>query len=275
VSDGRVLRWTARRLPGIDGRLRADLVASVDQLAGRGGRQDRALETASLVGFALRSASRRGAGDDRRELVRQGVRTGALVLAVLGAVGAWSAVATATTPAALVLAVLATLAAAAIAGGLRTTAVAVAAASAVAGVVAGTGIALPLVVLGAVALGHRFDARTCPVGAGLAVAGIAAGATVAALAPGATPAGLVVAGVAVPLVLLGVGWFDPRYAVAATVVWAWRLVAVDVGELAGAVQALGDEAALRLLLARWLLMALGVVAAWRVSRAAIRRCLAA
>ena len=62
---------------------------------------------------------------------------------------------------------------------------------------------------------------------------------------------------------------------AATVVWAWRLVAVDVGDLAGAVQALGDEAAFRLLLARWLLMALGVVAAWRVSRAAIRRCLVA
>lgn len=50
------------------------------------------------------------------------------------------------------------------------------------------------------------------------------------------------------------------------------VLAVASAVLAEAVQAVGDEATFRLPLARWLLMALGVVAAWQVGRAAIRRC---
>jgi hypothetical protein len=292
------LRWTARRLPGVDERLRTDLVASADQLAERSGRLDAALEVASLLGFALRAASRRGARDDRHELVRQGVRVGALVLALVGALAAWAAVWTAGqagqdpgtatgllpagVPAALAAAALATLLAAAVAGGLRTGAVVLAAvqvgvvALAVVPAPAGTGdapLALPLVVLGAVVLGHRYDARGCPAGAALAAAAIALSGMAAGLAPNGTVTAVTVAGLAVPAVLLAVGWFDPRYAVAATVVWLWRLVAVDLGELAGAVDALADELTFRLLLARWLAMGLGVVLAWQVSNAAIRRCL--
>ncbi len=294
------LRWTARRLPGVDERLRTDLVASADQLAEGSGRLDAALEVASLVGFALRAASRRGTRDDRHELVRQGVRVGALVLTVVGALAAWAAVWTAGhaghdpgataaagpfpagVPVALAAAALATLLAAAVAGGLRTGAVVLAAvqvgavALAVVPGPAGVGdapLALPLVVLGAVVVGHRYDARSCPGGAALAAAAIGLAGAAAGLAPHGTVTAVTVAGLAVPAALLVVGWFDPRYAVAATVVWLWRLVAVDLGELAGAVDALADELTFRLLLARWLAMGLGVVLAWQVSSAAIRRCL--
>jgi hypothetical protein len=297
VTRGTALRWAARRLPAVDDQLRGDLVASADQLAARRGRVDRALETASLVGFALRSAARRGAHDDRRELLRQGARTGALLLALAGALAAWVAVAggagapgplspppvvDAGGPIALALAGLATLVATVIAGGLRAVAVVLAAvqAAAVAGAVAWTGapgaaLALPLLVLAAVAVGRRFDDRACTVGGLAAAAGVLAGASVAALAPAGAAGVLGVAALAVPAALLAVGWFDPRYAVSATVVWAWRLVAVDLGDLAAAVGDLADERAFRVLLARWLLMGAGVALAALVSSAAIRRSVSA
>ena len=295
MTRGAALRWVARHLPGIDVRVRGDLVASADLLAGRDPCLDRALETASLVGFALRSAVRRGTHDDRRELVRQGIRLGALALALAGALTAWASlwgdvaggsgplspppVVEVGTPAGLALAGSATLLVAAIAGGLRAAAVALAAvqlaavAGAVAGGAPGTALALPSLVLVGVVAGRRFDGRACPGGALAAGTGVLAGVLAAALAPGPAVVALGVAGIAVPAVLLVVGWFDPRYAVAATVVWAWRLLAVDLGDLAAAVGALADERAFRMLLARWLLMGAAVALAWLVSAAAIRRTL--
>jgi hypothetical protein len=62
--------------------------------------------------------------------------------------------------------------------------------------------------------------------------------------------------VAVPVVLVAVGWFDPRYAAAAGVVWAWRFVS---GGFA-------DFAFLRLLA-----MAVGILVAVTVVQASSRR----
>jgi hypothetical protein len=178
------------------------------------------------------------------------------------------------------MAVLATLVATAIAGGLRTLAVVLSGLqiAAVGAVVAttdapGIALALPLVVLAAVVVGRRFDGRSCPVGALAAAAAVLTGGALALLAPDGAAVALGVAALAVPAAFLAIGWFDPRYAVAATVVWAWRLVAVDLGELADAAGALADDQAFRLFLARWLLMGAGVVLAGWVSAAAIRRSL--
>jgi hypothetical protein len=269
VRRGDVLRWTARRLPGVGDGLHDELVATVDELAGRGRRIDRVLEIGSLVGFSLRSASRRGAFDSRPELIRQGVRVGALVLAVAGALLSWT-----TAPSDLAVTGVATLLAVAIAGGSRTGAVVLATVAAVLTTLDGGPQPLALVVLGAVAVGHRFDARPCPIGAAVtAVAVVGTGVVAANLpAPTATTVLMVMIGV-LPVALLAVGWFDPRFAVAGTVVWVWRFLAVDAHELIDALQALGDRAAFRLLVARWLLMGAGVVLGWHLSKAAIDRCL--
>jgi hypothetical protein len=62
--------------------------------------------------------------------------------------------------------------------------------------------------------------------------------------------------VAVPVVLVALGWFDPRYAAAATVVWTWRFFAVGID----------DFAFLRLLA-----MAFGILVAVTVAQASLRR----
>ena len=68
--------------------------------------------------------------------------------------------------------------------------------------------------------------------------------------------------VVVPIVLLALGWFDPRYAAAAAVVWTWRFVAAGIGEI----PATGVVLFLRLLA-----MAAGVLAATAVTQASLRR----
>ena len=272
MSNGCIMRWTALRVPGVDDRLRPDLVAAVDAIAARAGRIDRAVEVASIVGFALRSMSRRGAFDDRRELIRQGLRVGALVLAIVTAV---LAAASAEDAAGVAVWCGAALTAVAIAGGLGPGAVALAAVTVLLEVTTtGTASVSALVVLGAVGVGRRFDARRCPVGGAVCAAALVAGGGVATLLPASTiEISLAVMVIAVAVGLLALGWYDPRYAVAATLVWFWRFVAVDLGELGRAIVALGDRAEFELLLGRWLLMGAGVVIGWHVSEAAIRRCL--
>jgi hypothetical protein len=76
---------------------------------------------------------------------------------------------------------------------------------------------------------------------------------VAAAALAFAPFGVVVA---VPVALLLLGWFDPRYAAAAAVVWVWRFFAGGID----------DFAFLRLLA-----MAVGVLAAVTVAQASWRR----
>ena len=61
---------------------------------------------------------------------------------------------------------------------------------------------------------------------------------------------------AVPLLLVALGWFDPRYAAAATVIWAGRFVAGGFGDFA---------------FVRLLAMAVGILAAVTVAQASWRR----
>lgn len=77
-----------------------------------------------------------------------------------------------------------------------------------------------------------------------------------------------------PLFLLAVGWFDPRYAIAATMVWVWRLAAVDVVDVVSGASQLGADAELTLLAARWLLMGAGVLAGTAVSQRSLTRTIA-
>jgi hypothetical protein len=104
-------------------------------------------------------------------------------------------------------------------------------------------------------LGLRLRARRS---AHLLVRGAALGTAVAVL----TAFAPVPIAVVVPVVLLGLGWFDPRYAAAAAVVWTWRFVVAGVGE----VPATGVVLFLRLVA-----MATGVLAATAVTQASLRR----
>ncbi len=255
---GDVVRWTARRLPGIDPALREDLLASVEQLVERRNRVDRMAEVGSLVGFALRSASRRGASDSRSELIRQGLRVGALVLAITGALLTWTG---ASEPRGVAMALVATAVAVAVAGGSRLGAVALAAGQ-VALVAGGAGGHLPLavIVLAAVVAGHRFDARHCPLGAAVTAVTLVGIGVLEATLPMATVTTmtmttvLIALAAIVPVALLAVGWFDPRFAVAGTLVWAWPATALDQQQV-------------------WVLAALAVVVGWQVSASALDRCL--
>ena len=269
MNSGTVLRWTARRLPGAGSALHDDLLATVDQLAVRGRRVDRGLEIGSLVGFALRSASRSGASDNRTELIRQGVRVGALILAMASALWSWT-----TAPHDLALTGVTTLVAVAIAGGLRTTAIVLAFVAVLLTGLDGAPQPLAFVVLGAVAVGRRFDARACPGGAAATAAGVlAAGLVAASLPPPTTTTVLVTAVSILTVVFLAVGWFDPRFAVAATLILVWRLLAVELPDIVNVMGAVDDSAEVRMMVARSLVVGAGAVVAWQVARSAIDRCL--
>ncbi|MFA9270025.1 MAG: hypothetical protein ACEQSX_04610 [Baekduiaceae bacterium] len=91
------------------------------------------------------------------------------------------------------------------------------------------------------------------------------------LAPHAVSAALpVVMAVALPCVLLAVGWFDPRFAAAATLVVFARLLASGFDELGTALDVLAADGD-RVLLVRWIVMGFGVVAAWVVTQRASDR----
>lgn len=250
-----VVRWTARRLPGVDEDVRRELAESAAAATRGGGRIDRALEVVSLLGFALRSMSRRGTLDDRREMIRQGVRVGALVLALADALRALAAT-TDGAGAAVALAACAT--AVAIAAGLRASALTAAVAAAALGtIVTGSPSAWSVAVLAAVAVGHRFDARRCPAGGLVCAIALAGGGLVALLAPATTATAIITVTIlAAAGGLLLVGWFDPRYAVAATVVWCTRFVALHTGPTT------------------WLLLLTGLVVGVTISEIAIRQTIA-
>jgi hypothetical protein len=265
---GRVLRWLGHRLPGVDAAVRADLVDAVDHVARTAGPRDRTLEAFSLVGCALTTTSRRGTGDDRRQALRQGARVAALVLAVAMAIDAAAAGSVPTAAAGVVLA-------AALAAGLR--AVPAAAAGVLVAAAVGWGGAQPalaLLVLVATVVGRPYDGRTCAGGATLAALATAGAAAAAAILPDTATTAVTVLSAAAVFVLLAVGWFDPRYAVAATVLSVGRLVEVDVGAAVRAVAGTGaDDVAV--LAARLVLMGAGVAVSWLMTRAALDRCVPA
>lgn len=67
--------------------------------------------------------------------------------------------------------------------------------------------------------------------------------------------------VLVPGALLALGWFDPRYATAAAVIWLWRFVTADPGAT--------PDATVTFL--RLVAMAAGVFSAFFVARLSLRR----
>lgn len=68
-------------------------------------------------------------------------------------------------------------------------------------------------------------------------------------------------GVVVPAALLAAGWFDPRYATSAGVLWLWRFLAADPGAVPDAT----------VTFVRLVLMATGVFLAFTVTRVSLRR----
>lgn len=268
MSTGGVLRWVAAHLPGVDEPVRADLVDTIERTAPRAAIGDRVAEAASLVGFALQSSSRRGTGDRRTQMLRQGARVAALPIAASFTTAAWSTGASVAVLAGAVVVVL-------VAAGLRS----VAAAPGLVAVVAAAGASPQLLVLGAVvvavvATGEPFDRTACPIGGLSAGLGLAAGAVVGAVWSPAQLLSIVnVGGLVVLALFLVIGWSDPRFAVAATILCAARFVTADATELAAALAAAVTRDEVRLVLARWALMGAGVVSCWWLTRAALDRCL--
>ena len=192
-----------------------------------------AREAASLVGLWLRLWGRREGLDDARQAVRQGVYLGGVLLAMVVSAEAWSSVGLdrlgVTGPVALAAAAMWSVAAVLAAGGWRTAALAAAVVSILA-VTVSSGEPPAAGILAAVALlaGDRFGARGCWRGslAGAVAAGLLAAVATHVPAEAVGGGSLVVLG-GLPVALLAVGWFDPRFAVAATTAWLGAFVTVD------------------------------------------------
>jgi hypothetical protein len=277
VTPGAVTGWLAHRLP-VDDDHRAEVTESVASVVSGRPRCERAWEAASLVGLWLRLWGRREGGDDARRALRQGVYLGGVILAFAAATEAWRQTrhlddtGAAALGLALAAAAVGAGGAALAAGGWRGAAILVCAAALAVGVVAEgspatAGIVAPL----ALVAGDRFGAHRC--WRGLAGGALAAGllAAAAAYAPaGPVSDGSAAALVTLPLAFLVVGWFDPRFAVAATTVWLGAFVTLDAGLWLHAVSAGARTPEV----ARWAAMSAAVLIAANVSRAALRRAFA-
>ncbi len=220
--------WIARRLPLDDDAHREELAGSVADLVAQRPRCERTREAASLAGLWLRLWGRREGLDDAREAVRQGIYLGGVLVALVASASAWSAGRLGGGSGPIVAALLASLGAALAAGGWRVGAVAAVAGSTIAATVAtGTRPALALFAVLALVTGDRFGARRCGRGLTAGVAGAAALAGIAVAVPAAVSAAAVAVLGSVAVALLAVGWFDPRFALAATTSWLGALAAVD------------------------------------------------
>jgi hypothetical protein len=241
---------------------------------------DRAWEAAGLLGLWVRLWGRREGGDDVGRALRQGAYLGGVVLMIAASALAWSRATHAPASAeglvagapgsvgAVVGAMLASGAAVLAAGGWRWSALVVATCSLVAcTVAAGSPPAVGVVGALAVLAGDRFGGRRCWRGL---VAGAVVGAVLAAVAGVASaallPVGATLALAGLPVGFLTVGWFDPRFAIAATVTWLGAMIAVASPAWDGVV---GDgtwtpESG-------WWALAAAVVIAAQVSRVALRR----
>jgi hypothetical protein len=281
VMPGTAAGWVARRLPVADDDHRDELAESVaSAVAGRPA-CDRAWEAAGLLGLWLRLWGRREGRDDARRALRQGVYLGGVVLMFAASALAWSRATHASASAdglgadapgsvsAFGGAALASGAAVLAAGGWRRSALVVVIGSLVACTFA-AGTPPAVVVVGALAVlaGDRFGGRRCWRGlaAGALVAAVLA--AVAGLASAVLlPVGAAVAFAGLPVGFLAVGWFDPRFAVAATVTWLGTMVAAAAlawpRVVGGGAWVPGRHG--------WWAMAAAVVVAAHVSRSALRR----
>lgn len=213
MRRGSILTAVARRLPNVDPVLRAELAESLDVRAGSASTRDRCAELVSLAGFGLTSWARIGAGDNRRETLRQGVRLAGLITAPVVAViavagGHWA------------LTICAAVVTVAIAGGSRRLPAIGAAAMVAIGSVATPGllVALAALVFIEVCLGRPFDGRRCLPGGMAAAIAVCAVVGVAWLWPVASALLLGVLSASMGLLFVAIGWFEPRFAVAGTLI---------------------------------------------------------
>jgi hypothetical protein len=226
-GPGPVAVWIARRLPLDDDAHREELTGSIADLVAQRPRCERIREAASLVGLWLRLWGRREGLDDARQAMRQGIYLGGVLVALVASASAWNAGRFGSGPGTIVAAVLASLGAALAAGGWRAGAVAAVAGSTIVATLAtGTRPALSVFAVLALVSGDRFGARRCGRGLIAGVAGAAVLGGIAVAVPGAVSAGAVAVLGGVAMVLLAVGWFDPRFALAATTCWLGALAAL-------------------------------------------------
>jgi hypothetical protein len=253
-----------RRLPGMDDDQRADIAATLRSL-GDDRPRSRWREVASVLWLGSRLRSRADTGDLAGPAVRQGLHRGATALAAMGAADGGSGTAIGAFVAATWLAARGqkVLATAAISAGAAATWSAVP-----------TDDALPIVLRSVIAVA-ALSLASSPAGARPVLCpwrwALLAGA-VAAVGASVDPD----VAVSIVVVALSVGWLasssaDPRLAVGAAVLLFWRLVAVDVHELADGTVALATGPELDLVVVRWTAMVAGLGAAVVVARSAMRR----
>ncbi len=274
----RVVRWAVRCVS--DGDRRDELLAVTGEAVRNGTRRDAVAEVAGLVGLNLRLRNRRATGDDPVTIWRQGLWIGGLLLALLALVELGVRALADPAPHVVVAFLLASCAFIGVAAWLPMMLAVtgpVAVVLTVLVTVEQPGAGSDLVRLGVLGVAwllgtpprparRRFTALAwcAPV-----VVGVASSAVVAesAVLDASTVAVVGVVGA----VCLVAGWFDPRLAVAATVVWVWRFLAVDPPRIGDAVVALAGDLDLEALLVRWIAMAAGVVVGLAVSRLSVRR----
>ncbi|MEO1065027.1 MAG: hypothetical protein AAFZ07_26730 [Actinomycetota bacterium] len=280
----RLFRLATRRLDvGADGDGGAEVLAVVEESVRRGSRWDAIAELAGLVTLWLRLRCRRATDDAPVVIWRQGLWLGGFVLlavttAELAVAAAAPTVDDRTLPTIATVfgvAALVALAAQRRAALLALAPPALVLAAAVASEGHGATDDLVRLGLGVVALSvgcaaprHRPVRRALRWGAPALAAAVAASFVDPRTVTDVTTALVVVV---VGGAFVGSGWFDPRLAVAATVVWTWRFLAVDPPRLGEAFAALAGDLDLEALLVRWFVMASGVAFGLAVSRSAVRR----
>ncbi|MFV0523614.1 MAG: hypothetical protein ACK5RL_03860 [Acidimicrobiales bacterium] len=266
MRRGRLLQWSTRSLPGFDPELRRELSESVTEAARSGRCRDRSAELVGLVGLSFTMQARRGTGDDRVETVRQGVRLAALVVAA-------QVCALALAHGRLAAAALAAGLCIATAAGARWVPVILAGPVVV---LVGFGSGVPLAMVAGLAMvtviGTPHDGRRCWRGACLAAVGVAGLAAVCPQLPAVTTVAVAAAGAVVVGAFLLLGWFDPRYAVAATAISAIRLVSTAQLADFDVWAALVSTSPPGGFFVRLTLMVFGVTTGWLVASRALDRC---
>jgi hypothetical protein len=269
----RAIHWLTDRLP-IDATHRRDVALTSCELCRAANRFEQCLELISLIALGLRLRARTCERPDA--VWRQGVFVGAVLL--LSSLAAQSAAAGRFEAARLALAVLLAVATTCALLDRRTAAIGFAAVAAIVGagwVYQGIGAGAFLsgcvvAVGGLLAGGYRVVRARHAVALAPAIVSLGLLSGLVVGAGSAEAASVLIFAWVAPAVLLLAGWFDPRWAAAATTIVFARLAASGFGELGRALAVLQEHGQRELLL-RWLAMGSCVVAAWVVTHRSIQR----
>jgi hypothetical protein len=274
VNVDRLLRCALSRVVPSHSPFHGEIVESAIANGHRRGGMHRTGEALSAAALGLRLRGQVATRDSASEIVRQGAALAGPV--VLAGVAAWTWSERAAQPAVGAAVSVLLLLAALVSP--RRVGPAVAIGAAVVWIAAGSTPAFPiaagalvaatLVAVGATSV--RQPSRRCPVAGALSIAALIAMAAVGGPDVVDQP-GLVVAAAVLPAVPLALGWLDPRLAVAATTIWLWRFLSVDLADLASGLADLTGELSVQSIVVRWLLMGTGVAAGWLVTHQAIAR----